>query len=62
MITRGGDASALRKNNRLRTAALVWEISRLRLLNRRPVIREVSTIPQLYASSFRPECGVTYAG
>jgi GntR family transcriptional regulator, N-acetylglucosamine utilization regulator len=29
--------------------ALVWEISRLRLLNRRPVIWEVSTIPKLLA-------------
>jgi DNA-binding GntR family transcriptional regulator len=29
--------------------ALVWEISRLRILNRRPVIWEVSTIPKLLA-------------
>jgi GntR family transcriptional regulator len=29
--------------------ALVWEISRLRLLNRRPVIWEVSTIPKVLA-------------
>jgi GntR family transcriptional regulator len=29
--------------------ALVWEISRLRLLNRRPVVWEVSTIPKLLA-------------
>jgi DNA-binding GntR family transcriptional regulator len=29
--------------------ALVWEISRLRLLNRRPVIWELSRIPKLFA-------------
>ena len=33
----------------LAEGALVWEISRLRLLNRRPVIWEVSTIPKLLA-------------
>jgi DNA-binding GntR family transcriptional regulator len=33
----------------LTDGALVWEISRLRLLNRRPVIWEVSTIPKLLA-------------
>jgi DNA-binding GntR family transcriptional regulator len=33
----------------LQEGALVWEISRLRLLNRRPVIWEVSTIPKLLA-------------
>jgi|SRR5579872_2514977 len=33
----------------LTEGALVWEISRLRLLNRRPVIWELSTIPKLLA-------------
>ncbi len=33
----------------LAAGAIIWEISRLRLLNRRPVIWEVSTIPKLLA-------------
>lgn len=33
----------------LQDGAMLWEISRLRLLNRRPVIWEVSTIPKLLA-------------
>ncbi len=38
-----------RKALNLAEGALAWEISRLRLLNRRPVIWEVSTIPKLLA-------------
>jgi len=38
-----------RKLLNLQEGAMVWEISRLRLLNRRPMIWETSTIPKLLA-------------
>jgi len=38
-----------RKALNLQDGAMVWEISRLRLLNRRPLIWEISTIPKLLA-------------